>query len=92
MFHPDGLTMSGLQMTVFDLLTGNTLTLDTSLVRRKGGGVRVEDLFHLKFAIALFAGALLWVGVMPDEPMTAMLASAGAAAAADLLQILTSRV
>jgi hypothetical protein len=50
-----------------------------------------DDLFRLQLAFALFAGALLWVGLMPDEPVTAMLDSAGAAAMAGLFQMLTTR-
>ena len=52
----------------------------------------MDYLFHLKFAVVLAAGALLWVGLMPDEPTTAMLASAGSATAAGLFQILASRI
>ena len=50
-----------------------------------------NDVFRLQLAVALLAGALLWVGLMPDEPVTAMLDSAGAAALAGLFQMLTTR-
>jgi len=50
-----------------------------------------DVLLRLQLAVALFVGALLWVGLMPDEPVTAMLDSAGAAAIAGLFVTLTSK-
>jgi len=56
---------------------------------REWGGESVSDFFRLQFVITLCAGALLRVGLRPDDHTGAMLDST--ASAAGLFRLLTTR-
>jgi hypothetical protein len=69
--------------------TDNLSAFEPSLASDHVGGVFLWNLpmnfAPFRFAVTLAAGALLWVGIMPDDPTQAAFNTVGAAVAANLI-------